>query len=56
LPSDVNDDVFDVKNELITVAARWMDIGTALHLKSDTLDNIESRCGKVPHRCLDLMV
>ena len=56
MPSDVNDDVFDVKNELITVAARWMDIGTALRLKSDTLDNIETRCGNVPHRCLDLMV
>jgi len=56
LPSDVNDDVFDVKKELITVAARWMHIGTALRLQFDTLDNIETRCSNDPHQGLDLMV
>ena len=56
LPSDLNDHTYDVKNELITVTARWMDIGIALRLKSDTLDNIETRCSNDPRRCLDLMV
>jgi len=56
LPSDLSDDIFDVKNELITVAARWRDVGIALHLKFDTLDNIENRCINEPHRCLELMV
>jgi len=56
LPSDLNDDFFDVKKELITVAANWMDIGSALRLKPDTLDNIETRCSNDPHWCLDLMV
>ena len=56
LPLDLSDDIFDVKNELITVAARWRDVGIALHLKFDTLDNIENRCINEPHRCLELMV
>ena len=56
MPSDLNDDIFDVKDELIAVAAKWMDIGSALRLKPDTLDNIESRCSNNPCQCLDLMV
>ena len=56
MPSDLNDDFFDVKKELIAVAANWMDIGSDLHLKPDTLDNIETRCSNDPRRCLDLMV
>jgi len=56
LPSDLNDNIYDVKNELIPVAARWTDLGVALRLKYDTLDNIETRCSNDPHRCLELMV
>ena len=55
-PSDRNDNIFDVKTELITVAARWRGVGIALRLKSDTLDNIETRCSNDPCQCLELMV
>ena len=54
--SDRYDDVFDVKNELITVAARWRDVGIALRLKYDTLNSIEIKCNNDPSRCLELMV
>ena len=56
LPSDLNDDLFDVKKELILVAARWRDVGIALRLKPNTLDNIETKYNSDPHRCLELMV
>ena len=56
MPSDLNDDFFNVKKELITVAANWMDIGSALRLKPDTLDNTETRCSNDPRWCLDLIV
>jgi len=56
LPSDLNDDIFDVKTELIPVAARWRDVGIALRVKSDTLDSIETKWSNDPCRCLELMV
>jgi len=56
LPSDLNDDVFDVKTELIPVAARWRDVGIALRVRSDKLDNIETVWSKDLSRCLELMV
>ena len=56
LPADLNDDIFDVKREIITVAARWRDVGIALRLKYDALDNIETKCSNDPHRALELMV
>jgi len=55
-PLDVNDDVFDVKTELISVAARWRDVGIALRLKSYTLDSIETKWNNDPCRCLEMMV
>ena len=36
------DDLFDVKTELLPVAARWKDIGLALRLGSSQLDEIET--------------
>ena len=36
------DDLFDVKRELLPVAARWKDIGLALRLNPSQLDEIES--------------
>jgi len=56
LPSDLNDDVFDVKMELIPVAARWRDVGIALRVTSDKLDNIETMWSNNLSRCLELMV
>ena len=37
------DDLFDVRQELITVCARWKSIGIALRLKPSTLDSIQAR-------------
>ena len=36
------DDLFDVKRELLPVAARWKDIGLALRLGPSQLDEIEN--------------
>ena len=36
------DDLFNVKSELLPVAARWKDIGLALRLDPSQLDDIES--------------
>ena len=36
------DDLYDVKRELLPVAARWKDIGLALGLGSSELDEIEN--------------
>jgi len=55
-PLDLNDDIFDVKTELIPVAARWRDVGVALRLKSYTLDSIETTWNNGPCRCLEMMV
>lgn len=53
--SDLNDDIFDVKEELHPVAARWKDVGSALRLRYDTLDSIETKCND-PDRCLEFVV
>ena len=37
-----NDDLFDVKTELLPVVAKWKDIGLALRLDPSQLDEIES--------------
>ena len=41
------DDLFDVKKELMPVAARWKDLGLALRLDPDQLDTIEADNKKV---------
>ena len=44
---DINDDLFDVNNELMPVAARWKNLGIALRLDSAQLDRIEADNRKV---------
>lgn len=56
MPSDLNDDVFYVKTELIRVAAKWRAVGIALGLQSDALDIIETRCSSDPCQRLEMMV
>ena len=56
LPSDLNNDICDVKTELIRVAAKWRAVGIALGLQSDTLDIIETRCSSDPCQRLEMMV
>ena len=46
LAADI-DDLFDVNAELMPVAARWKNLGLALRLDSDTLDEIEANNKKV---------
>ena len=46
LAADI-DDLFDVKTELMPVAARWKDLGLALRLNPYKLDEIEADNKKV---------
>lgn len=54
--ADHSDHVFDVKEELTPVAAKWKDVGSALRLKNDTLSIIESKYSNDPCQCLHQMV
>ena len=56
ITADLDDDLFDVQSELIPVTAKWRNIGTALRLKSDVLENIQAGSGSDPPACLVLMV
>ena len=48
--------LFDVQSELIPVAANWRNIGIALRLKPDILENINARYSGDPRACLSFMV
>ena len=54
--SDLDDDLFDVKNELTPAAANWRSIGIALRLKHNTLEKIqaENSCNLIA--CLTSMM
>ena len=54
--SDLDDDHFDVYNELIPVVANWRSIGLALRLKHNTLDSIQAGNSSDPTTCLAVMV
>ena len=54
--SDLNDSLFDVQSELISSAAKWKSIGSALRLKHDSLANIEAGNSSDPLACLASMV
>lgn len=52
-----DDHHFAVQSELVPVAANWKNIGSALGLNLDVIDNIDtSYSGGDPHDCLSLMV
>ena len=48
-PSTERENLFDVKRELIPLAARWKDIGIALRLRGGELDKMDPRH---PDQCL----
>ena len=48
-PSTERDNLYDVKRELIPLAARWKDIGIALRLRGGELDKMDSGH---PDQCL----
>ena len=54
--SDLNDHLFDVQSELNPVAANWRNIGIALRLKVDVLENIDTKFKGDPDVCLSHMV
>ena len=51
-----DDHHFAVQSELIPVAANWKNIGSALGLNLDVIDNIDTSYSGDPHACLSLMV
>ena len=53
---DLNDDLFDVKRELISVAGNWMNIGVALRLKRTQLEHIQTVNDGDPNACLTSVV
>ena len=53
---DLNDDLFDVKRELISVAGNWKSIGTALQLKRTQLKHIQTVNDGDPNACLTSVV
>ena len=53
---DLNDDLFDVKRELISVAGNWKNIGIALRLKRTQLDYIQTVNDGNPNACLTSVV
>eukprot|EP00731_Ephydatia_muelleri_P007182 Em0003g1430a len=46
------DDLLDVKEEVIDLASRWKDLGLALRVKCSTLDTISSKNHYNPEDCL----
>ena len=54
--SDLDDHLFDVQSELIPVASNWKSIGIALRLKTDILENIDTKYSGDPRKCLSCMV
>ena len=54
--SDLHAHLFEVQSELILVAANWKNIGIALRLKPDVLQNIDVRYNSDPPACLPWMV
>ena len=53
---DLNDDLFDVKRELISVAGNWKNIGIALRLKRTQLEHIQTVNDGDPNACLTSVV
>lgn len=53
---DLNDDLFDVKRELISVAGNWKQIGIALRLKRTQLEHIQTVNDDDPNACLTSVV
>ena len=51
LTPDIND-LFDVKSELMPVAAEWRNIGLALGLSSGDLETINSKYHGDPNACI----
>ena len=49
---DLNDNLFDVKRELISVAGNWKNIGIALRLKRTQLEHIQTVNDGDPNACL----
>ena len=54
--SALDDDLFDVQSELITVAANWKSIGIALRLRPDLLERTETKYCSDPLKCLSDIV
>ena len=46
------EDLFDVKKELVLLAAKWKAVGMALRLKAGELDKIETAHPGNPEECL----
>ena len=51
-----DDDLFDVKSELIPAASQWKSIGIALRLKPTLLDSIQAKNSSDSLACLTSMV
>ena len=50
------DDLFDVQKELLSASVKWSCIGSALRLKPDILDSIETRSSNDHTACLRSVV
>ena len=45
-------DLFNVKEEVMELASRWKDLGLALRLQNPTLETISSKNNRDPEDCL----
>ena len=49
-------DLFDVRNKLTSVSAKWKSIGFALQLDPNTIDSIQDKNNSDPSTCLTSVV